>query len=258
MPIDSISYSFHQNNLQVFYMLSSCSFQAEPDAATLFLWYDHSFSIIRRLPHFPYSLFFFKAWDLSWKKSYLKHCFGSKLITSSLPQLPSTDKKLLFSVCEKSFFFHRSLSNFFTVLEPFYCNTVSDSFLILEERCPRYLSPSFLQKYILGALRHDQQFVMMNTVSSLGAVNSFLIFVKGHIISSSTWKRKGRKNKESFFLLPCANGNKCYCETPMYAFHGVIVCSHRRKDLCCLTTFILNFKGIAGQKRLCYLPYRII
>lgn len=51
----------------------------------------------------------------------------------------------------------------------------------------------FPQKSILGALRHDQQFVMMNTVSSLAAVNSFLVFVKGHIISSAYMEKEGQK-----------------------------------------------------------------
>jgi len=60
----------------------------------------------------------------------------------------------------------------------------------LEDSCPKYLSTPVLEKCILGTLRRDHQFVIMNTVSSL-AVNNFAVFVKGHIISSSYMEKKG-------------------------------------------------------------------
>ena len=51
------------------------------------------------------TLSFFQVMRSKLNKSYLKHCFVSILIISLLPQVPSTYKKLLLSVCERCSFF---------------------------------------------------------------------------------------------------------------------------------------------------------
>lgn len=73
----------------------------------------------------------------------------------------------------------------------------------------------FLPRCILGLLRYDHQALIMNTIYSCEAVNSFLTFSMRHIIYSSYMDKKDSKNKDFFILLPCGNDKIYYCNLPM-------------------------------------------